>query len=169
MTEEKKSRGPSLWINAIVLVLLFAVILISRETSKRLTQKPLFTPEDLETQIVMEDLENQTPMIESEPVNPPVIEPQAVEAPKPPAPKVAVKPVKKKSRPSYNQFTDNGPEDLDRKENWDKYFPEDHRAQVIIRESISGTVPEAKEKKTLEAKPTGLKERDQFIPFDTEE
>lgn len=152
----KPKRGPSFWYNTIALVAVFGVIFAAH----RVVTRWIFpSQEEPLSDIVLEDLENQKPLAESQPVTvievketpppPPIVEEKKV-APKP---KVVRKKkvAKKKQQPwvspyANDPYTDGGPGDIDRPENKPTYFPEGAKEAT--------------------AEPLKLRERDEFIPFE---
>ncbi|MDO8527568.1 MAG: hypothetical protein Q7T03_07775 [Deltaproteobacteria bacterium] len=175
----KPVKAPSLWINLLVLVLLFGMILGAQKLSQTwLSKSP--PPEDMEKQIVMEDLENEQPIAEAEKVE--MLPPAEAIAEIPPSEEIAPElaktavtevaiqqpeiKVKKQARAktknrtpnieyraSNNRpdiYTNSGPHDLDRREN---------QKRGVTR----AVTPTASPQATATAP---LNERDQFIPFE---
>lgn len=174
----KRRRLPSFWVNIAALILLAWVIVAAREAANYFFGAKV-APAEVEHHIVLEDLESEVPLAESEAVPMPTLEtpapvetPTVVEAPvveeKPAPPPVAkpapvVKPVvkkrpAKKTVPEYAQpdpYTSGGNEDLDSDEKRSEY----QKGNVI-------RVPAQTEVKA--AFPVPPDERDEFIPFEEE-
>lgn len=178
LVEKRPSPPPSFWMNFIALAILFGMIVTAHQLSLRYenTQLP---PESPETQIIMEDLESEKPIAESNAVTIPSTDgPEA--KPTEPAPRIAPKPivqpvslpktqkriVKKKPKTApkpYTEpdpFTSGGSEDLD-----NKLSQMEYRKGNIVR------IPTVKKNREAAAdKP--LPETDaeeKFIPFETKE
>lgn len=159
---KQKKRRPSFWINLATLTLLAAIILFAQKMSQQWIH-PSLPEEEMEKEIVLEDLETEKPLIESESVEVPsvVVEPETL--PKPAPKKAVVKPVKKISPYTKDPYTDGGTLDLDRRENWDKFFPNRPKEGFAKKR-----VPVEVEKQEATATPLLPTERDQFIPFEQE-
>lgn len=164
----KRRLLPSFWVNIAVLILLAWVIVAAREAANYFFGAKE-APAEVEHHIVLEDLESEVPLAESEAVPMPTLEtPTVVEAPvveeKPaplpvakPAPAVKKRPAKK-TVPEYAQpdpYTSGGNEDLDSDEKRSEY----QKGNVI-------RVPAQTEVKA--ASPVPADERDEFIPFEEE-
>lgn len=79
----KRRHLPSLWVNIAALILLAWVIVVAREAANYFFVKNE-PPAEIEQHIVLEDLESEVPLAESEPVQMPTVEtpaPTVVEAP----------------------------------------------------------------------------------------
>lgn len=182
----KPKKSPSLWMNMATLILLFCLVVGAKYISDRWWSKSP-AEEPSENHIVLEDLENETPIAESpavvmpaepaspEPVPieaPPAVEQPVVERPKPaspepalskptlsvPAEKMALKVRAEVRVPATDPYTDGGPLDLDRREN------QTGPGILIQKVPLAGT-------KTAPAvaapsSPT-MDERDQVIPFES--
>lgn len=158
----KRKRLPSLWVNIAVLILLAWVIVVAREAANYFFVKNE-PPAEMEQHIVLEDLESEVPLAESEPVQMPTVEtPAVVEIPAPvvkPAPvkKTVRKKSVKKAIPEYAQpdpYTSGGAQDLDGQQQRTEY-----RKGNVIR------VPSKTEATAAPVQPAD--ERDEFIPFES--
>lgn len=154
--QRRRRKAPSFWANAFTLIFLFAMIMAVQNYSKRWFEKGPAV-EDAEKQIVLEDLENQKPMVEAEEVKVPKIEEKTktenrepktenrklkTESRKPKAEKKKQKMVQVSPYAKPDPYTNGSEFDLDRKENQPK--------------------SEAK------ALPPLSKQRDRFIPFESQ-
>lgn len=175
---KQQPKPPSLLANIAVMFLLFSVVWGGQRMVKKWQAAPapatettteIKEVEEVESHIVMEDLENEQAIAEAAPIVMPV-----VETPKPVAKKkvavkkhVTKKKVAKKSRSTIHElrstksiyaqpdpYTDGGPNDLDRLENRPKY-------------GLPAVTKLTKKVETITAAPSvPLDERDQFIPFE---
>lgn len=142
---EKKRGGPSFWLNLLTLVLLWAGIMGVRSAVKQWEPKTL-PEEGKENQIILEDLENKKPLVESEQVSVPTVgEKSEIRNPK----KIRAV-VKRSPYDMPDPYTDGSALDLDRQENLEKT-----QTKQPIRKEVRAT-------------PLLPTERDQFIPFESE-
>lgn len=159
--ETKKRRTSVFWINLLALAVLAGVVFAAREISLRFYEGGSVPPD---RQIVLEDLENETPLAESEVVKIPSVGETI------PAKRVAVlkttplktlvrkPPLQKKIIPEYalpDPYTSGGPEDLDGPANREEY-----RGSNVIR-----IAPQTEASATA---PAPEEEPEAFIPFETE-
>ncbi|MBI4124859.1 MAG: hypothetical protein HY609_04020 [Deltaproteobacteria bacterium] len=183
VVQRQKRRRPSFWVNMGTLVVLAAVILFAQKLSREWIT-PTLPEEAAENGIVLEDLETDKPFIEAETVEVPhapeseikeevekILEttppPRPAPAPKPTSAKQArpsvKKPVKKISPYAKDPYTDGGPMDLDRRENWDRYFLDRPKDGFV-----KWKVPAGPQRREATAAPLLPTERDRFIPFERE-
>lgn len=171
--QKQKRRRPSFWANVGTLLVLVAAILAAQKVSRKWIT-PDLPEEEIEAGIVLEDLETEKPLAESEAMAvPSVPEPETetpaaaptpapAVTPPPPAKKIA-RPVKKISPYAYDPYTNSGPRDLDRPENWEIYFPDRPKSGVV-----KTRVPAEPLRREATAAPLLPTERDRFIPFEKE-
>ena len=174
----EKTKSPSVWINIAAIFILITVILFSLNYVKKWTKTDVKQPQEPEIGIVMEDLESETPLAESEPFVAPEVGVQPTEEaslPKKedPQKQTGEKEAEKKTvaiekpvNPYANDpYTNGGELDLDRPENFAKFFPNEKRGKTFIKQKIPLGTPSPINQGDLLAQPTSLKERDLFIPF----
>jgi len=155
-TKKVKNGGktsPSFWFNILVLVVLFGLIVGAQHMAKQWAENAPPPIEDMDRQIVLEDLESDAPLAESEMIQvDQEIEDILESEPK----KKAVFAIKK------NPYTDGGALDLDNPKNRELYFPGSPKESLI-------RIREPREVR-LEATASSLfsNTRDQFIPFESE-
>ncbi|MDO8494303.1 MAG: hypothetical protein Q7S68_03095 [Deltaproteobacteria bacterium] len=174
MTTEKQTnekKPPSIWLNIFVLVGLCAAIIVSKEYSKRVLSGTL-PAEEFENQIVLENLDEEAPLAESEPLQVPTVEKTAEKQTPPVEKKPAVKkPAVEQAKPATptqattvaqkDPYTDGGTRDLDRLENRPNYFPNEKLEVSVTRTQKSLAT-------ATKVLPTSTTLRDRFIPFEGE-
>lgn len=154
LIEGQKRHSPSFWANWVTLALLVAIVLGAQKWVERWSDQSL-PAEAMDKEIVLEDLETEEPLVESESVPvPSVKEKQRTEDRKLKAESVYTKP---------DPYTSGGTQDLDRPENWPIFFP-GRPKEGVIKEKV----PAKKSSKEATATPLLPNERDQFIPFESD-
>ena len=160
----RQARPPSMWMNLFSLIVLFGVILGMRYLSTRWTvQTP--PPESQENQIVLEDLENEKPIVESAAIEMPQENRTTDQKPKNRKQKLRIAKQKPhgtqhaaRSTSPYTQpdpYTNGSPQDLDLPENQ----PTKGGLQKVRTTQSQATA----------TKPAShLDERDLFIPFESD-
>ena len=142
LREVDHSSKPSPFLNAVIMIVTFGLMIGSWEAVRQWAVSKALQPESLENQIVLEDHDNVTPLIESEVVK---IETQRTSPQKKSEPKKIMEP------PLYNA---GGELDLDNPEARKNYQEATASPVFVPAESQTKPEPEA--------------ERDDFIPFESE-